>query len=103
MNIVRGQFHKIHRNWLDYAIIAVQVAICAVVIGTVAFYFAEAWVVEDTARVERLAQHIYEVALGRERATLEPETTPKPPQPGDLAQPKTRVFQYAAKRGGGTP
>ena len=97
MNIKEGQFHKIHRNWLDYAILLVQVAICAVVIGTVAYYFADALVREDTARVEKLAQHIYDVALNRERATVEPTTTPAPPKPSDLAQPKVTHFQDASE------
>ena len=38
MNIVKGKFHK--RSGLDYAIILVQVAICAVVIGAMAYYAA---------------------------------------------------------------
>jgi uncharacterized membrane protein len=95
MNLVHGIHHK--RTGLDYAIIMVQVAICAVVIGTVAFYFAEAWIAEDTARVEKLAQHIYDVALNRERATVEPSTTPAPPDPTDLAEPKVRYFQDASQ------
>ena len=102
MNLTHGIHHK--RTVLDYAVIAVQVAICAVVIGTVSFYFAEAWVVEDTARVERLAQHIYDVALNRERATVAPAAPMNVrPNYGDLAQPKVRYFQDAAKRGGGMP
>ena len=96
MNLVHGIHHK--RTGLDYAIIMVQVAICAVVIGTVAYYFADAWVVEDTARVEKMAQHIYDVALNRERATVEPTTTPEPPSPSDVAQPKVRYFQDASVR-----
>ena len=96
MNLVHGIHHK--RTGLDYAIIIVQVAICAVVIGTVAYYFADAYVREDTARVEKLAQHIYDVALNRERATVEPSTTPAPPGPSDLAEPKVRYFQDSSER-----
>ena len=97
MNIVKGQFHR--RTGLDYAIIAVQVAICAVVIGTVAYFGVHAWIAEDTARVEKLARHIYDVALNRERATVAPAApTGVKPNYGDLADPKTRVFQDAGER-----
>jgi len=96
MNLIHGIHHK--RTGLDYAIILVQVAICAVVIGTVAYYFADAFVREDTARVENLARHIYDVALNRERATLDPTTTPAQPSPSDLAHPKVTYFQDTSSK-----
>ena len=81
MNLTHGIHHK--RTGLDYAIIAVQVAICAVVIGTVAFYFADAWVREDMARVAKLHEKFYGVTEQRTYAI---------PNPHDLATPRTRVF-----------
>lgn len=100
MNLKQGIHHK--RTLIDYAIIAVQVAICAVVLFIVAYYFSDAWVREDTARVEKLGRHIYEVALNRERATVAPAApTGVKPNYGDLSEPKTRVFQDAARKGGG--
>ena len=89
MNLKQGQFHR--RTGLDYAILLVQVAICAVVIGTVAYYFADAWVREDTARVSKLQKHLYEVAYSR--ATVAPAApTGVRPNYGDMSTPKTQVF-----------
>ena len=84
----------------EFVISILQVAIVTLILTIVAMVAADAWVKEDTARVERLSRHIYEVALHRERATLEPTTTPAQPQPGDVAQPKTRVFQDASRERG---
>ena len=78
----------------DYLITFLQVAIVATIIGIVALVAADAWMKEDIARVEKLRKHFYEVAL----STSTDVTPPKPPtgvKPnyGDLAEPKTRVFQ----------
>lgn len=95
MNIVKGIHHK--RNLEDLLISVFQVAIVATIIGIVALVAADAWMKEDIARVEKLKQHIYDVAYGK--ATYGPATpTGVRPNYGDLAEPKTRVFQDAGSK-----
>ena len=80
----------------DYLITFFQVAIVATIIGIVALVAADAWMKEDIARVEKLKQHFYDVAYSR--ATLGPAApTGVRPNYGDLAEPRTRVFQDASR------
>lgn len=93
MNIVKGIHHK--RNLEDIIISVFQVAIVATIIGIVALVAAEAWIKEDIARVEKLKQHVYDVAYGK--ATYGPAAhTGVRPNYGDLAEPRTKVFQDAS-------
>ena len=95
MNIVKGIHHK--RTIEDVIIITLQVAICAMIIGIGAMFAVDAWVKEDIARVDRLKQHIYDVAYGK--ATYGP-AAPRGVRPnyGDLSEPKTRVFADAGSK-----
>ena len=77
---------------LDVAIWFVQFCIVAVILVAVAYYGAHAWIAEDDARVAKLEQHLYDIAMGR--GTYGPEApTGVRLAPGDLAEPRTRVFQ----------
>ena len=68
-----------------------QVAIVATIIGIVALVGVNAFIKEDIARVEKLKQHLYDVAFSR--ATVGPSApTGLKPNYGDLSTPKTRVF-----------
>ena len=89
MNLVHGIHHK--RTLEDILISVFQVAIVATIIGIVALVGVNAWILEDTARVHKLKQHIYDVAYSR--ATVGPAApTGVRPNYGDLSEPKTRVF-----------
>lgn len=82
---------------LDYLIDGllwlVKVGIVVVVIGTLAYYGAEAFVKEDNARIRGLEQKWYDMALAR---TPHYPTSARP-EPTDLVKPKTRVFQDAGR------
>ena len=84
-------------NLEDVLVRAFQVAIVALILTIVALVGVNAWEQEDIARVEKLKQHLYDVAYGR--ATRGPAApTGVRPNYGDLAEPKTRAFQVAGDR-----
>jgi hypothetical protein len=89
MKLIQGIHHK--RTLEDILISVFQGAIVFTIIGIVALVAADAWMKEDIARVEKLKQHLYDVAYSR--ATVGP-TAPTGVRPnyGDLSEPKTRVF-----------
>ena len=83
-------------NLEDFLIRAFQVAIVALVLTIVALVGADAWIKEDIARVEKLKQHIYDVAYGR--ATRGPAApTGVRPNYGETSEPRTQVFQDAGR------
>ena len=83
-------------NLEDFLIISFQVAIVVLILTIVALVGADAWMKEDIARVEKLKQHIYEVAYGR--ATRGPAApTGVRPHYTDKAEPRTRVFAEERK------
>jgi hypothetical protein len=101
MNIRHGIHHK--RTLEDILISVFQVAIVATIIGIVALVAADAWMKEDIARVEKLKQHIYDVAYGRATVGPAAPTGVRPnygessePKPTDLAKPKVTYFQDAS-------
>ena len=94
MNIVRGIHHKATLE--DFLIRTFQVAIVALVLTIVALVGSDAWIKEDIARVEKLKQHLYDVAYGR--ATRGPSApTGVRPHYTDKAEPRTRVFAEERK------
>ena len=94
MNIVRGIHHKATLE--DVLIRVFQVAIVALVLTIIALVGVNAWEQEDIARVEKLKQHLYDVAYGRAaRGPAAP--TGVRPNYGDLAEPRTLVFQDAGR------
>ena len=95
MNLIQGIHHK--RSLEDILISVFQVAIVATTIGIVALVAADAWMKEDVARVEKLKQHVYDVAYGR--ATVGPAApTGVRPNYGEPSEPKVRVFQDAGRK-----
>jgi hypothetical protein len=98
MNLVHGIHHK--RSLEDILISVMQGAIVTLILFIVALVAADAWIKEDVARVEKLKQHIYDVAYGR--ATAGPAApTGVRPNYGDLSEPKTRVFADTSVRAKG--
>jgi hypothetical protein len=89
MNITQGQFHK--PTLEDRLILFLQWAICCLVIFILALVAVEAWVAEDNARVVKLQQHLYDIALRHDPVPA------APPKPTDLAEPKVRYFQDSSQ------
>jgi hypothetical protein len=79
-------------NLEDFLIGFLQVAIVATIIGIGAMWAADAWMREDIARVEKLKQHLYDVAYAR--ATVGPAApTGVRPNYGEPSEPRVRLFQ----------
>jgi hypothetical protein len=90
MNLVHGIHHK--RSLEDILISVMQGAIVTLILFIVALVAADAWIKEDIARVEKLKQHLYEVAYAR--ATVGPAApTGVRPNYGEPSEPKVRLFQ----------
>jgi uncharacterized UPF0146 family protein len=85
------------KNLEDYLITFFQVAIVATIIGIVALVAADAWMKEDIARVYKLKQHFYDVAMSTDVSPPRAPTGVKPNY-GDLSEPKTRVFADASQK-----
>ena len=89
MNITQGRFHK--PTLEDRIILCLQWAICFLVIFILAMFAVDALIAEEDSRVARLQQHLYDIALRHDPVPA------APPQPTDLAVPKTRMFQDSSQ------
>jgi hypothetical protein len=89
MNITQGQFHK--PTLEDRIILCLQWAICFLVIFIIAMFAVDALIIEDDARISKLNQHLYDIALRHDPVPA------GPPQPTDKAVPKTRMFQDSSQ------
>jgi len=95
MNLIHGIHHK--RTIEDYLIAFFQFAIVTTILGIVALVAADAWMKEDIARVEKLKQHFYDVAMSTDVSPPKAPTGVKPNY-GALSEPKTRVFADTSVR-----
>jgi hypothetical protein len=93
MNIKQGIHHK--PTLEDRIILLLQWAICALVIFILAGAGINAWIIEDDARIAKLQQHLYDIALRHDTSSM------APPKPTDLAIPKTKAFQESNQPKGG--
>lgn len=81
----------------DILIRAFQGAIVTLILTIVALVAADAWMKEDIARVEKLKQHFYDVAMSTDVSPPKAPTGVKPNY-GALSEPKTRVFADASQK-----
>ena len=82
---------------LDVAIYGLQIAIVAGILTLIALFAVDAYIADEDARVAKLQQHLYDVALGR--GTYGPAApTGLRLAPTDKAQPKVTYFQDASER-----
>jgi|WetSurMetagenome_2_1015567.scaffolds.fasta_scaffold1363962_2 hypothetical protein len=79
------------KNIEDYLITFFQVAIVATIIGIIALVAADAWMKEDIARVEKLKQHFYDVAMSTDMTPPKAPTGVKPNY-GEPSEPKMRLY-----------
>jgi len=93
MNLKQGQFHK--PTLEDNLIRAFQGAIVMLILWIVVLVAVDAWIKEDDARIAKLQQHLYDIALRHDPVPA------APPKPTDLAEPKVRYFQDASQPKGG--
>jgi hypothetical protein len=79
----------------EFVISILQVAIVTLILTIIAFVAADAWIKEDDARIAKLQQHLYDIALRHDPVPA------APPKPTDKAEPKVRYFQDASQPKGG--
>jgi hypothetical protein len=89
MNLVKGIHHK--PTLEDRLITFLQVTICTLILLIIALYAAYAWIAEDDARIAKLQQHLYDIALRHDPVPA------APPKPTDLAKPKVTYFQDSSQ------